>query len=131
LSASEKDGFGIPRIELHWKLLPIDKRSIRRMHELMAQSFGLAGLGRMYLTLTDDDEQWPPQMMGGWHHMSTTRMHGDPKQGVCDPDGYVHGVANLLIAGSSVFPTSGAANPTFTIVALAIRMADHLEGKLQ
>ncbi|MFO7567711.1 MAG: GMC family oxidoreductase [Enhygromyxa sp.] len=131
LSTSDKDAFGIPRIELHWKLLPIDKRSIRRMHELMAESFGRAGLGRMYLTLTDDDEQWPPQMHGGWHHMGTTRMHDDPKQGVCDADGYVHGVSNLLVAGSSLFPTSGAANPTFTIMALAIRMADHIEGKLK
>ena len=131
LSPTEKDAFGIPRIDLQWKLLPIDKRSVRRMHELMAQSFGLAGLGRMYLTLTDDDEQWPKQMKGGWHHMGTTRMHDDPKQGVCDANGYVHGVSNLLVAGSSLFPTSGAANPTFTIVALALRLADHLEGKLQ
>lgn len=131
LSTSDKDAFGIPRIELDWKLMPIDKRSIRRMHELMAEGFGRAGLGRMYLTLTDDDEQWPAQMHGGWHHMGTTRMHHDPKQGVCDANGCIHGVANLLVAGSSLFPTSGAANPTLTIVALAIRMADHLGGKLK
>jgi choline dehydrogenase-like flavoprotein len=59
--------------------------------------------------------------------MGTTRMHPDPGRGVVDADGRVHGVANLYIAGSSVFPTSGSANPTLTIVALALRLADHLE----
>jgi choline dehydrogenase-like flavoprotein len=54
-------------------------------------------------------------------------MHPDPSRGVVDADGRVHGVANLYIAGSSVFPTSGSANPTLTIVALALRLADHLE----
>lgn len=53
-------------------------------------------------------------------------MHADPAHGVVDPDCRVHGTENLFIAGSSVFPTSGFANPTFTIVALAIRLADHL-----
>ena len=62
--------------------------------------------------------------------MGTTRMHRDPRQGVVDERSYVHGVANLLVAGSSVFPTSGAANPTLTIVALALRMADHLKQAL-
>lgn len=61
-----------------------------------------------------------------WHHMGTTRMGDDPKLSVVDPDCRVHGVANLYVAGSSVFPTSGSAGPTLTIVALAIRLADHL-----
>jgi choline dehydrogenase-like flavoprotein len=55
-------------------------------------------------------------------------MHEDPKQGVVDAHCRVHGVANLYIAGSSVFPTSGHANPTLTIVALAVRLADHIKG---
>ena len=69
-------------------------------------------------------------MEGGKHHMGTTRMHIDPKQGVVDPNGRIHAMANLYIAGSSVFPTSGYANPTFTIVALALRLADHLKARL-
>jgi choline dehydrogenase-like flavoprotein len=59
--------------------------------------------------------------------MGTTRMSADPRQGVVDRNGKVHDVANLFIAGSSVFPTVGHANPTFTIVALAVRLADHLK----
>jgi choline dehydrogenase-like flavoprotein len=61
-----------------------------------------------------------------WHHMGTTRMGDDPRVSVVDPDCKVHGIANLFVAGSSVFPTSGSAGPTLTIVALAIRLADHL-----
>ena len=58
--------------------------------------------------------------------MGTTRMHADPREGVVDADCRVHAVPNLYIAGSSVFPTGGYANPTLTIVALALRLADHL-----
>jgi choline dehydrogenase-like flavoprotein len=54
-------------------------------------------------------------------------MHADPGRGVTDPDGRVHSVRNLFISGNSIFPTSGHANPTFTLVALAIRLADHLK----
>ena len=66
----------------------------------------------------------------GNHHMGTTRMSADPRQGVVDADCRVHGLRNLYVAGSSVFPTSGAANPTLTLVALAWRLAHHLEGAL-
>ena len=65
-----------------------------------------------------------------WHHMGTTRMAADPALGVVDADCRVHGVANLHLAGSSVFPSTGNANPTFTIVALAVRLADHLKARL-
>ncbi len=58
--------------------------------------------------------------------MGTTRMADDPKEGVVDRNGRVHATANLYIAGSSVFPTAGASNPTLTIVALALRLAEHL-----
>ena len=60
----------------------------------------------------------------------TTRMHGDPKHGVVNADAQVHGVDNLYMAGSSVFPTSGYANPTLTIVALTLRLSDHLKRRL-
>jgi choline dehydrogenase-like flavoprotein len=61
------------------------------------------------------------------HHMGTTRMSEQPKTGVVDANCKVHGVDNLYIAGSSVFPTSGYANPTWTIIALALRLSDHLK----
>jgi choline dehydrogenase-like flavoprotein len=64
------------------------------------------------------------------HHMGTTRMHADPRLGVVDPNLRVHEAANLYVAGSSVFPTSGIANPTLTILALVMRLADHLKSEM-
>ncbi len=87
---------------------------------------GRAGVGRLKLTLSDDDT-WPPDLVGARHHIGTTRMHPDPKRGVVDANGRVHGIQNLFVAGSSVFPTVGSANPTLTIVALAPRLADHVK----
>jgi choline dehydrogenase-like flavoprotein len=57
-------------------------------------------------------------------------MHADPRRGVADPHCRVHSVDNLYIAGSSIFPTYGASNPTLTIVALALRLADKLRETL-
>jgi choline dehydrogenase-like flavoprotein len=54
-------------------------------------------------------------------------MHADPKEGVVDPQGKVHGIANLYVAGGSAFPTGGYANPTLTMIAMALRLADHLK----
>jgi choline dehydrogenase-like flavoprotein len=64
----------------------------------------------------------------GNHHMGTTRMSADPKTGVVDPNSQVFGVSNLYVAGSSVFPTYGASNPTMNLVALTLRLANHLKG---
>jgi choline dehydrogenase-like flavoprotein len=73
----------------------------------------------------DSDDVWPPSIFEfGRHHMGTTRMHNDPKQGVVNADCRVHGIGNLYIAGSSVFPTYGYTQPTITIVALALRLAE-------
>ncbi len=66
-----------------------------------------------------------------FHHMGTTRMHADPRHGVVDADCRIHRLENFYIASSSVFPTSGNVNPTLTIVALAIRLADHLNQRLR
>jgi choline dehydrogenase-like flavoprotein len=69
---------------------------------------------------------WLSVMDWGNHHMGTSRMSTDPKRGVVDSDSRVHGIANLYVAGSSVFPTYGASNPTMNLVALTLRLAAHL-----
>jgi choline dehydrogenase-like flavoprotein len=69
-------------------------------------------------------------MFGNQHNIGTTRMDGDARLGVVNGNCRVHGVANLYVAGSSVFPTEGTANPTLTIVALALRLADHIKERL-
>src|SRR4029079_816367 len=72
-------------------------------------------------------EQWSKNMDWGNHHLGTTRMHADPKKGVVNGDGQVHGIANLYVAGSSLFPTYGSSNPTLNLIALTLRLADHLK----
>jgi hypothetical protein len=127
----ERDGLGVPRASLHWELTPLEKRSIRKIYELLGQEVGRAGTGRVKLMdyLWDkNDHSWPSFTGGGWHHMGTTRMSNDPKQGVVDANCKVHGISNLFMAGASCFATAGAPNPTLTLVALTLRLSDHLKG---
>lgn len=135
--SDQLDGLGYRRARLDWRMLEIDKRSARVTTELVAQEFARLGLGQASLDdwMRSADADWPTQtdgddhhevLQGGHHHIGTTRMGATPRQGVVDRDGKVWGKANLHIAGSSVFPTSGWANPTLTIVALSLRLADRL-----
>lgn len=123
--APEHDALGQNRIHLNWQLSPLDMRTIIRAQEIIHEELSRAGLGRIYIELREGTV--PEKLRGGWHHMGTARMHDDPKKGVVDRHGRVHGVGNLFVGDSSVFPTSGYANPTLTIVALALRLADHLK----
>ena len=123
----ERDALGMPRPRLDWRLGEIDYRTIEAAHQLLGQELGRAGLGRLYLPGAGVPIDWDSAITGGNHHMGTTRMHEDPKRGVVDADCRVHGVENLWIAGSSVFPTAGYANPTLTLVALALRLSRELK----
>ncbi len=127
--ADKLDHLGQREIRLDWRLTEQDRHSVVwHMHSLGLELASL-GIGRMVLNV-DDDGIWPAHVGGGSHHMGTTRMHVDPRKGVVDRNCRVHSVDNLYVAGSSVFPTSNAANPTLTIVALALRLADHLKEQL-
>ncbi len=129
--STRRDGNGMPRAELHWRLTDFDRRTVQRAATMFAEQMVAAGYGRVRLDpwvlgrggFPADDE------IKGNHHMGGTRMSADPARGVVDPDCRVHGLANLYVAGSSVFPSGGAANPTLTIVQLALRLSDHLAGR--
>ena len=125
----EKDALGVPRADLDWQLTPLDKQSIRITYETFAREAGRIGLGRVKLMdwLLEDDETWPDFLGGGWHHMGTTRMSESSQDGVVDSNCRVHGISNLFVAGSAVFPTGGVANPTLTLVALSLKLSDHLK----
>lgn len=122
----ERDSLGMQKVNLDWRMGDLERDSVRRFGELVGNEIGRAGLGRIRLVEPDEDGWWDG-MRGAAHQMGTTRMHAQPTKGVVDADCRVHGIGNLYIAGSSVFPTCGVANPTITIVALAIRLADHLK----
>ena len=123
--SAERDALGVPRADLDWRIGEIDRRTIVRGLERMGAGLARAGLGRLRI----DDWMLEPGFAvpeGSYHHIGTTRMADDPGRGVVDRDCRVHGMSNLYIAGSSVFPTCGHAPPTMTIVALTLRLADHL-----
>jgi choline dehydrogenase-like flavoprotein len=123
--SEECDALGRQRVKLNWKLSPLDIRSVMRAQEIMDEEVRAAGLGRLRIELRDENNL--PLIKGGWHHMGTTRMHTDPRKGVVDENCRVHDISNLFIAGPSLFPTGGYANPVLTIVALALRLADHIK----
>ncbi len=130
----EKDSLGVPRATLHWELTQLEKRSIRKINELLGQQVGREGVGRvkMFDYLQDEkDSSWPSFTGGGWHHMGTTRMSDNPKEGVVDANCKVHGISNLYMAGSSCFTTAGAPNPTLTLTALTLRLSDHLKQQIK
>jgi choline dehydrogenase-like flavoprotein len=124
---SELDQLGQRRVTLDWRLSPIDKRSVRRTVEVLAMELGRTGLGRVQTVVDASETTWPDDLVGSGHQIGTTRMSDDPKQGVVDANCRVHGISNLFIAGSAVFPTAGSGTPTLLIVALALRLADHLK----
>lgn len=119
-----KDRYGMPRGALDWRFTEQDRALHTRITAAMGQAFGAAGLGRLLRPRSYD---WPPEWREfGRHHMGTTRMASSAADGVVDRDCKVFGQNNLYVAGSSVFPTYGYAQPTFTLVALSLRLADHL-----
>ncbi len=135
LLGEEVDRFGKRRPVLDWRLTDLDFHSMRQavmaLGEFMAEQD--IGRARMPDWLAQEPPQFPTTLeahVGGHHHMGTTRMADDPKDGVVDRNNRVHGTDNLYIAGSSVFPTTGYANPTYSIVQLSLRLADHLDRKL-
>jgi choline dehydrogenase-like flavoprotein len=121
---STVDEKGLPRMRLDWRFNDLDKWSMRRTQEILAEAVQKAGMGTVEHFY--GDEQPEARIYGQRHQMGTTRMHEDPRRGVVDADSRVHDVHNLYVTGSSVFPTGGHANTTLTIMALALRLADHL-----
>jgi choline dehydrogenase-like flavoprotein len=121
----ERDQLGVNRVRLDWRLTELDRRSASRTSAILCEELERIGLVSV-VRKTPDSESRAPTPFWNWHHLGTTRMHNDPKRGVVDRTCRVHGLGNLFIAGSSVFATGGHQHPTLTIVALAIRLADHL-----
>jgi choline dehydrogenase-like flavoprotein len=126
----ETDAFGLRKVAIDWQPTTQDKRGAAAGLRLFGAELGRVGFGRFWSSMPDGDTNWPNRMYGDVHNIGTTRMHRDPRSGVVDENCRVHGVGNLYVAGSSVFPTEGIANSTFTIVALALRLADHIKGRL-
>jgi choline dehydrogenase-like flavoprotein len=128
--SARTDEHGLPLPHVEHRCTELDRRSLIALHARLAEAFAAAGLGRLESDLAERGaDDWPIDQDAS-HHVGTTRMGDDPATSVVDADARVHGTANLYCAGGSVFPTSGCANPTYTICALSIRLAEHLVREL-
>jgi choline dehydrogenase-like flavoprotein len=121
------DAFGLRRIKVDWRMLPLDRHSALRGEEVIDAELRRLGIGSVAPLAPEEIEGWPENLESGWHQLGTTRMHLEERHGVVDANARVHGLSNLFVAGGSVFPTGGSAPPTLTIVALAVRLAAHLQ----
>lgn len=138
LRRDDLDAVGMPRLSLDWRLLPLDRSSALELVQGFARTMERTGLGRVETAawLEQAEEGWVSDALvsvhplGGYHHMGTTRMAEDRRHGVTDAQGRVHGLPNLWVAGSSLFPTGGWANPTLSILALALRQADRMLARI-
>jgi choline dehydrogenase-like flavoprotein len=122
---SQSDALGMQKAALDWRINRDDLDSMYQAVMAVAHGVGASGFGRMLVNMEQPVDD--AKISTAWHHMGTTRMDDDRRQGVVDRNCRVHGLANFFVAGSSVFPTGSRANPTLTIVALAIRLADQLK----
>ena len=130
--SADKDALGQRKVRLDWRLTDLERRTTEQFTTMAAVELTRLQLGRCRLDpwVAEPVRDWASNLSEAYHQTGTTRMAADPRHGVVDPTCRVHGVENLYVAGSSVFPTGGHANPTFTIVALALRLADHLKAAL-
>jgi choline dehydrogenase-like flavoprotein len=119
LLSGRRDALGVPLPELHWRWHREDHARLEQLRAIVGAALEGAGVGRIRVDAIAPDPN-------ACHHAGTTRMDGDARHGVVDAHGRVHGSEALYVTGASVFPTSGFANPTLTIIAMALRLADRL-----
>jgi choline dehydrogenase-like flavoprotein len=122
--SARRDRFGnpLPKLLLQWT--DEEQAGLERLRDRLEEWFRAARLGRLRILRGRRPD------LNAHHHAGTTRMAGDPSAGVVDPQSRVFGLENLYVAGASVFPTAGFANPTLTIVATALRLARHIDVSL-
>lgn len=130
--AETRDRLGLRRLSLDWRLSELDRHTIRTAALETGRALARHNVGRLQLAPYVDAglDGIGRHCVGQSHHMCTTRMSDSPATGVVNSDCRLHGVKNLYVGGSSVFASCGASNPTYTIVMLALRLADHLDGQL-
>ena len=131
--SDQPDAFGLHRARLDWRIAPLERHTSARLVKSVSQWMSTYGLGTVE-PVTGLDEHGgltPTHMLESYHHIGGTRMSANRDHGVVDRDCKLHGVDNLHVCGASVMPTGGHANPTFTITALALRLAEHLDLSLR
>lgn len=126
----EKDEFGMRRIVVDWRYTTGDIRAIEVLLDELAAELRRLGAGELHYDKAQLERELTRFGAYGGHHIGTTRMGADPRTSVVNADCRLHDVDNLYVAGSSVFTTSSQANPTLTIVAMSLRLAEHLRNRV-
>ena len=128
----DRDALGIPMLTLDWRIKSLEKRTVQEYVHLFRHEWERLDLGdaRWNQKLLEEGDRWLEDVTDVYHQTGGTTMSEHPSDGVADPQLRVHGVANLFLASCSVFPSAGSANPTFTLLALTVRLADHLRALL-
>jgi choline dehydrogenase-like flavoprotein len=127
IAERKRDRFGYPVSFLDWRLTPGDYAGFQAFAKLL---FGSGLRSNQYeLARIDPDSVWERTVTSAAHHLGTARMADHNSHGVVDPNLRVFGVPNLFVCDGSVFPTVGSVNPSLTIVALAVRLAGHLQSR--
>jgi choline dehydrogenase-like flavoprotein len=127
--AQEQDSFGVPRLAIHWRTTAQDRDMLARGVALLADRLNASGKAQVSFEEDGLAAAAARCTRIGGHHIGTARMAESPRDGVVDRHCEVFGVKGLYVSGAATFPTSGFANPTLTIIALALRLADHLATK--
>ena len=129
--SAERDRLGMPRLRVDWRICERDIASLKASYRILAEALERTQTGRLDYDEADLAARAERLGIVGGHHIGTTRMADDPRQGVVDAQCRVHGVGDLYVGSASVFPTSGQANPTLTLVALSLRLAETLAADLR
>lgn len=130
--ARELDRLGVPRLDIRWRLTELTHHTARTLAETAKATLEATGIGSVMLEpwLTSGGDEWRAKLGDHYHQIGTARMHDSPRHGVVDSHCRLHSVNNVYVASSAVFPTGGHSNPTLTIIALAIRLADRLKAEI-
>ncbi len=129
--SNERDSFGVARARVDLRYCDQDIESVIDSHRLLDQALRANRIGRLRFMYPEEQlrDRINSQAADGYHQAGTTRMGVDPRTSVVDSDLRVHGIDNLFVASSSVFPSSGQANSTFLAVTFALRLAEHLDSR--
>jgi choline dehydrogenase-like flavoprotein len=132
VARARADRHGVPKLRIDWRVSELDWLTLSRMLRGLRRAVESCGCGTIEYDeeRLDHDAQAGAVPVGGHHHIGTARMSESPSSGVVNADCRVHYAENLYVAGCATFPTSGHANPMLTIVAMALRFAEHLEIRL-
>ena len=127
--STDKDIFGHYQTSLNWKFSELDWHTLNEAIKYCASTFidNKLGLLKIDNLIINNDTFLPADLRGGQHHSGTTRMGSSQNTGVVDSSLKVYEMKNLYTVGSSVFPTNGWVKPTFTIIALSLRLSDQIE----